>query len=188
MWTSLLVTGLSICGKRGGNSRLEWGEVAGLEPVLQCTKRTVYVGESDKLHSLPRMKKNGLADKSFRIKDLGTNRDRWHAICELGSMSNENSTEARPGIGEDLAQILQEVRDTLKDVKQTLAEHGGNLQQQVNDGIDHAKGEIKDRVSVAKSSVASIAKTTRQYVQDRPYTCVAIGVTLGFLYGLSRRR
>ncbi len=73
-----------------------------------------------------------------------------------------------------------------------LSETAKNLGESVEEGsvqglYGHAKHSAADSVDAVRKMPGSVEDTIRHYIENRPYTTVAIALALGWLIGRSHR-
>jgi uncharacterized protein YjbJ (UPF0337 family) len=67
--------------------------------------------------------------------------------------------------------------------------HGQMMQAEgsVQDLYGHAKDSAADAVAAVRKMPASAEDTLRHYIENKPYTTVAVALTLGWLLGRTHR-
>jgi ElaB/YqjD/DUF883 family membrane-anchored ribosome-binding protein len=115
-----------------------------------------------------------------------------HVPCAFSAMPNNNQpsdslSSAFPESRRDGSNLKQTAVDAAKDLTSTATAHVSKARGQIQDLAGHAQDEAYAQVDQVKGKVSDLAEAARAYVLARPLASLATALTVGFLFGLSRR-
>lgn len=103
-------------------------------------------------------------------------------------MSRESLTQSFPATQQDISHLKKTATDAVADLTSTAAAHASKARDHIKDLASHAREEGGEQFEDMKDKFGTLAATAVEYVSQRPVTCVAAALFVGFLFGLSRRR
>ena len=94
--------------------------------------------------------------------------------------------ETFPKSKQDIKNLQQTATDAASDLSDSAHEHASQAKGQLKDLADNAQEEGGDRIDQVKGSLNYVVSSVRDYVADRPFTCLGYALALGFAVGLLR--
>ena len=102
------------------------------------------------------------------------------------------STPARnpsfPESQQDISRLRQTATDAASDLSSTLAVHSDKARGQLHELASHVQQEGSQQIERLREKLSDVTGATRNYVADRPLTCLAAAFAIGLLIGFSRRK
>jgi ElaB/YqjD/DUF883 family membrane-anchored ribosome-binding protein len=104
------------------------------------------------------------------------------------TMSNQLRTNPFPATQEDISKLKQTATDAMNDLGSTAAVHASKAKAQVKDLAGHIQEESGEHLDQIKGKLSDLVFLARDFVAERPLTCIGAALAIGFLFGISRRR
>ena len=102
-------------------------------------------------------------------------------------MINETPASSFPATKQDLANLKQTATDAVKDLSRTASVHAAKAKDQIQDLTGHVRQEGGDQLAVAQVKWGNMVTSARNYAAARPLACIGVALTIGLLFGLTRR-
>ncbi len=91
-----------------------------------------------------------------------------------------------PETRRDVGNLKSTAVEAAKDLASTATTHVNKAKGQVQDLASHAQSEAGDQIGQLRGQATDLVEAARDYVLERPLTCLGVALAFGFIIGLSR--
>jgi len=96
----------------------------------------------------------------------------------------DSTEQSRDKIVDEFSAVLSEAEEMLKRAATETGDKARDLRSQIETKLLRAKLSLQELEGQAVDQAKAAARATDDYVRDKPWQAVGVGVAVGFLIGL----